>query len=246
MMFFIYIFLFIYSCSSSIEAAKYLSRNKDGVYKFIKADPAEDLYKAQPIGSINAYGPLERNPYVLKTVKDAALKYRVDSALIMAIIKAESNFKNNAVSPAGAEGIMQIMPGTAIQYGVINTFDFRESIYGGTRYLRYLLNMFMGNVQLAVAAYNSGEGAVFRFGTIPPYDETQNYVKKVINYYNIYSYKKFKDAAERKNLIGNREKVDSISKEKKEFKNIRGTRKIASINFEQTYSEKETEKRESF
>jgi soluble lytic murein transglycosylase-like protein len=115
-------------------------------------------------------------------------KYRVDSALVKAIIKAESNFNHRAVSPVGARGLMQLMPATAATLQVKDSFHPENNIDGGVRYLRYLMNTFNGNLPLVLAAYNAGENAVMRHNNrIPPYPETQTYVKRVLNYFDGYS-----------------------------------------------------------
>jgi len=110
--------------------------------------------------------------------------YRVEEALIKAVIQAESGFRPAAVSHKGAIGLMQLMPATAKRYGVTDPYDPAQNIHGGTRYLRDLLDMFNNNPELAVAAYNAGENAVIRHGhKIPPYRETQDYVPKVMAIY---------------------------------------------------------------
>ncbi len=115
-------------------------------------------------------------------------KYRVDSALVKAIIKAESNFNHRAVSPVGARGLMQLMPATAATLQVKDSFHPENNIDGGVRYLRYLMNLFNGNLPLVLAAYNAGENAVLRYNNrIPPYQETQTYVRRVLDYFNRYS-----------------------------------------------------------
>ena len=111
-------------------------------------------------------------------------QYGVDPYLIYCLMSQESGFISGAVSPKGAQGLMQLMPDTAARYGVTNPYDVAQNIKGGTRYLKDLLQMFNGRVDLALAGYNAGEGAVMKFGnTIPPYDETRNYVKLILKRY---------------------------------------------------------------
>ena len=112
-------------------------------------------------------------------------QYGVDPYLIYCTMSQESSFNSGATSPKGAQGLMQLMPGTAARYGVTNPYDVAQSIKGGTLYLKDLLKMFNGRVDLALAGYNAGEGAVMKYGnSIPPYAETRNYVRLILKRYN--------------------------------------------------------------
>ena len=123
-----------------------------------------------------------------QAVSRAAQQHHIQPALLLAVMKAESAFNPTAVSRAGAVGLMQLIPETAIRHGVRNLYDANDNITGGAKHLRYLLDRFHGNIRFALAAYNAGERKVDRYGQIPPYKETQDYVKKVLVYYR--SYKK--------------------------------------------------------
>ena len=116
-------------------------------------------------------------------IKEASAKYQVDEDLIEAVIKAESDFDPNAQSSAGAQGLMQLMPQTAADLGVTNSFDARQNINGGVRFLKNLLDYYSGDVSKALAGYNAGPGAVDEYDGIPPYQETQTYVKRVMDTY---------------------------------------------------------------
>ncbi|HEU4390849.1 MAG TPA: lytic transglycosylase domain-containing protein [Blastocatellia bacterium] len=118
-------------------------------------------------------------------VYDAATRYGLDPCLILSVMGAESAFNRNAVSPKGASGLMQLMPATASRFGVRNIFDARENVLGGASYLRWLLERFGGDVRLALAGYNAGEGAVEFYGyRIPPFLETQSYVRTIYARYS--------------------------------------------------------------
>ncbi|MGE3154735.1 MAG: lytic transglycosylase domain-containing protein [Nitrospiraceae bacterium] len=118
-----------------------------------------------------------------RVITRSARLHRLHPALVRAIIKAESDFDPRAVSRAGALGLMQLMPNTAIQHNVRDAFDPEENIAGGTKHLRYLLDRFHGNLPLALAAYNAGEQAVDRYQALPPISETRRYVQKVLRFY---------------------------------------------------------------
>ena len=123
-------------------------------------------------------GPIFRSKYDTVIV-EAAKKFDVDAALVSAVIKAESDFNPREYSNKGAQGLMQLMPGTAVRFGVSNAWDPVANIYGGVRYLRWLLETFDGNADYAVAAYNAGEGNVWKYNGVPPFRETINYVNRI-------------------------------------------------------------------
>ena len=131
-------------------------------------------------GTGAAAGPLN-TPFSAE-IQAAAQKHGVDPALLTALVRQESNFNPTAGSPAGARGLTQLMPGTAASLGVTDVNDPVQALDGGAKYLKQQLDAFNGDERLALAAYNAGPGAVQKFGGIPPYAETQNYVKKVLAY----------------------------------------------------------------
>jgi hypothetical protein len=125
----------------------------------------------------------DRNPVPAQDLKDTidrvADEQGVENHLVHSVIQAESRYNVNAVSPKGAQGIMQLIPATARRFGVSNAFDAKDNIEGGVRYLRFLLDYYHGDYAKAIAAYNAGEGAVDKYKGIPPFAETQNYVYRV-------------------------------------------------------------------
>jgi soluble lytic murein transglycosylase-like protein len=154
----------------------------DKRYKLVYRIP--DALKVRP----NAWSP--NGPKVIDIARfvpiidNAAKTHGIDARLIHAVIRAESGYNAQAISSKGAVGLMQVIPATARRYGVSNIYDVTENIFCGARYLRDLLHMFNGNVELALAGYNAGENAVIRAGNrIPPYPETMAYVPKVISFY---------------------------------------------------------------
>lgn len=117
-------------------------------------------------------------------IQFAAQKHGISEGLIKAVMHTESGFNTNAKSPVGAQGLMQLMPATAKRFNVFNAYDPEQNIHGGAQYLSFLLKRFKGNTHLALAAYNAGEGNVQKYGGIPPFRETQDYVQRVLNRYN--------------------------------------------------------------
>jgi len=126
--------------------------------------------------------PPERPKYlaaIAEAVERAAARHSLPPELIHSVIKVESNYNPLAVSSKGALGLMQLIPSTARRFGVLDAFDPADNIQGGAKYLRYLLDLYRGDYPLALAAYNAGEGAVAKYGAVPPYPETQNYLRLV-------------------------------------------------------------------
>ena len=139
---------------------------------------------------VTPFAPQDRDPgrYTRfdEYIRQAAALYQIPEALVRAVIKVESDYDPRAVSYAGARGLMQLMPETAARMQVKDINDPRENIFGGVRYLRVLANMFNGDLDLSVAGYNAGEGAVVQYGGIPPYVQTRDYVVKVTKFYRRY------------------------------------------------------------
>ena len=135
---------------------------------------------ARPIRLQGSYEPLQYGDLIAR----AAHRHGLDPALLDAVIRAESAYNPSAVSDKGAIGLMQLMPATASRFGVINPYDPEQNIFGGARYLKELLELFDYDIGLSVAAYNAGENNVIRFGNrIPPFEETREYVTRVLSYY---------------------------------------------------------------
>ncbi len=152
-----------------------------------KLADAAVLQKAAPIkvpAILAGHHISSGNPAIDSLVQEAAAQNGLDPCLILSLMRAESAFNRTAVSVKGASGLMQLMPATATRFGVKNIFDPRENVLGGTRYLRWLLDRFGGDVRLALAGYNAGEGAVEFYGyRVPPFLETQNYVRTIYTRY---------------------------------------------------------------
>jgi len=156
-------------------------------FKTVKTEPKQNMSQepAQHIpGPLKASSSASIPRSYFEIINSACYHHGVDPSLVHAIIKVESDFNPYAMSRKGAMGLMQLMPQTAIVLNVQNTFSPQDNIYGGVKYLRYLIDRYEGNLSLALAAYNAGETTVKRWGTVPPIRETQNYVKKILSIYN--------------------------------------------------------------
>ena len=134
-------------------------------------------------GSSGSEGLLEPDPRYGEISDRVSAQQGVDRRLVQAVIQVESGYQERARSRKGAMGLMQLMPGTARAMGVMDPFDPRQNVLGGTRYLRVLANRFGGDLVLTIAAYNAGEGAVDKYRGIPPYAETRRYVQRVLGHY---------------------------------------------------------------
>lgn len=192
---FIVTFIFIF-LPFALEAEIYMYEDEDGVRHYTNA-PSSKRYKQVRFGRVNSWpGKHQRSVQSRRSrgnsasydshIRRAASKNKVDPLLIKAIIKAESNFNQYAVSSKGAQGLMQLMPGTARDMRVRNSFDPGQNINGGTRYFKRLLVAYEGDLALSLAAYNAGPGRVAKNGPLPRIKETREYVRRVIHNYRSY------------------------------------------------------------
>ncbi|MBF0218319.1 MAG: lytic transglycosylase domain-containing protein [Gammaproteobacteria bacterium] len=186
-----------YSHALLAAAEFYKYTDEDGVVTYSQQKPKHDNYKVLIPSCLMSFlgcnasrsdwSQAKLNFAAFKEViSSAAKKYRLEEAYVRAVIHSESAFQQRAVSKAGAEGLMQLMPATQQRFGVSDPFNIVENIHAGCQYLRLLLDMFKGDRRLAAAAYNAGENAVKRYNGIPPYEETKNYVERVSTLYRRY------------------------------------------------------------
>ena len=181
--------LFLLLPSSYVQADVYKRTGADGRVYYTdtprKGLKYKRIIRTRPQNYAVAYKKLAQNKKKFSPlIAAAAAKYNLDVKLVHAVIQTESAYDEKALSSAGAVGLMQLMPATARRYGVSNRTNAKQNIDGGAHYMKDLLKMFNANIELVLASYNAGEGAVKKYSnTIPPYPETQNYVRKVLKLY---------------------------------------------------------------
>jgi soluble lytic murein transglycosylase len=168
------------------SADVYVYKNNQGVLTFTNV-PNHAGYRRvlnENSGQVSsgALGPSDFEDLI----RSASLRYNVDANLVRAVIKTESDFRSNARSNKGAMGLMQLMPDTARLHNVVDAYDPSENVDGGVRHLKMLLDRYQGDLELSLAAYNAGSGAVEKHGGIPPFAETREYVRRVLRFYNSY------------------------------------------------------------
>lgn len=170
-------------CCATVQAQIFRYQGPDGRLYFTNLPPPPAATPTVVTRPARSATQLVARAPVLPMIHRLAQQYSIDPRLVQAIITVESNFDPHAVSRAGAQGLMQLMPDTAARYRVENPFDPQANIEGGMRYLRDLLLMFPSDLRHVLAAYNAGEGTVQQYGGIPPYPETQRYVERVLALY---------------------------------------------------------------
>jgi soluble lytic murein transglycosylase-like protein len=195
--FLITLFLSIFLSANPSLAGIYRYVDENGIIHFTNCprDPQFQLYIRESKEDVGIESPAQTSTPSFSSadsrnfdsfITEFAKKYEVDFALIKAIIRAESGFNPYAISRKGAKGLMQLMPETALRMKVSNVFSPKDNIEGGVRYFKYLLSLFDNDLRLSLAAYNAGENVVSQLGTIPPYRETVDYVRRVLNFYRSY------------------------------------------------------------
>ncbi|AAR35203.1 lytic transglycosylase domain-containing protein [Geobacter sulfurreducens] len=184
-------------CSAAVAPARadiYRYEDEEGVVHFTDAPTDKrfkvfmrDIKRDKKLRTTFRLANCARDPKEFEPIIDqCALEFGVDRSLVKAVIHAESGYNPNALSPKGASGLMQLMPKTAKDLKVANSFDPKDNIKGGVRYLRFLLDTFKGDVTLALAAYNAGMSRVAQYGGVPPYQETRTYIDRVLSYQKSY------------------------------------------------------------
>lgn len=179
---------------ASVQADIYKYEDDEGVVHFTDTPTdrrfkifMRDLKKDRKLRTSFRLSSLCRNTAEFDPIiSSLCSEYGVDRSLVKAVIHAESGYNPNAVSPKGAKGLMQLMPKTAQGLKVSNSFDPKDNIRGGIKYLRFLLDTFKGDVTLTLAAYNAGLSRVSQYGGVPPFEETRNYISRVLSYQKTY------------------------------------------------------------
>jgi len=180
-------FILLQGFRTTAQADVYYWKDKDGVFHFTNTPRADALpfMVDEPLARLRADDASDRVPDTADydtLIGKLAKRFRVEKALVKAVIRAESGFNRMAVSSAGARGLMQLMPGTARKHGVRNIYDAEQNIEGGCRHLRMLLNRHQNSIPRVLAAYNAGSDLVDRYKGVPPIAETQDYVARVLRY----------------------------------------------------------------
>jgi soluble lytic murein transglycosylase-like protein len=189
------LFIFLISSPGISLSDIYKYEDSEGVIHFTDTPTdrrfkifMRDIQKDKRLRTNFGLSRISRNPAEFdKIINSCSAEFGVDKYLVKAVIHAESGYNPNAVSSKGAAGLMQLMPATAQDLRVADSFNPSDNIRGGVRYLRFLLDTFKGDVTLALAAYNAGLGNVAKYGGVPPYEETRNYVSKVLSYQRNYA-----------------------------------------------------------
>jgi len=158
---------------------KRIYSNTEEIYRLAPAPPLANPAKLIPLG-----GKTGPNPEIDRLIREISERHGIDPDLVKAVAGTESNFNPRAVSPKGALGLMQLMPETAKRFGVANIWDPRQNIEGGIKFLKFLMGIYPDNLPYILAAYNAGENAVLKYKGIPPYQETQAYVRRITHAYN--------------------------------------------------------------
>ena len=190
--FFIGIYTFLYimiAMATPLYADIYVYADKAGVLHFTNVPTSSNSSNYKVYIKETSNRPLESNITDLydHVISEASHTHGVSFSLLKALIKTESDFNPRAVSSAGARGLMQLMPENIKTLKINNPFDPRENIMGGTQYLKQLIDRFNGKLPLALAAYNAGPGVVEKYQRIPPFKETENFVKQVMKYYSFFN-----------------------------------------------------------
>jgi soluble lytic murein transglycosylase-like protein len=190
--FFIWIFTFFYimiAAATPLYADIFVYADKDGVLHFTNVPTSSQSSNYKIYIKETPAKPLESYNEDLydHVISEASQTHGVPFSLLKALIKTESDFNPTAISSAGARGLMQLMPENIKTLKIKNPFDPRENVMGGTRYLKQLIDRFNGKLPLALAAYNAGPGVVEKYQRIPPFQETENFVKQVMEYYSMFN-----------------------------------------------------------